>query len=125
MRKYAQSQNDIKVPEYLYHATYLERWPSIKINGLDPNYIPKNWFDSKNVICLAPNSEIAESYAETSEEVDEELLDNIIILKINTKCLNHANFMRDSNIIFNDERMDEICYEYHGKIPPNCITRIN
>jgi hypothetical protein len=57
--------------EYLYHATYKPLLNNIKKKGLGGNN-KKNWNDSKdNVVYLADDPDIAESFAEANEEINE------------------------------------------------------
>lgn len=108
------------VPKYLYHATYEPLLSSIKKNGLNPNLGKKNWPDSRKVVYLSKDKEVAISYAETSEEVDEEWLDKIIVLRINTSKLNRNNLEIDKNVKGN--KGDTL--EYNGVIPFSSIDII-
>lgn len=113
----------------MYHATYLENLDSIFKHGLDPNYSLKNWESSKNVVCLAPSPEEAESFAETTEiiEFDDDmsyLLDEIVILEIDMNQLNKEQILQDSNIRDDEIPYDGLCFEYHGVIPPSAIKRV-
>jgi hypothetical protein len=105
---------ELEVPQYLYHATYKPLLDSIKENGLNTSLGKKTYPDSvKGVIYLAKEKDVAESYAETSDVVDEDWLEQIIILKINTKKLNKNYFYTDKNVKHN--KGDTL--EYHGTIP--------
>ena len=106
------------IPKILYHATYKPFLKSIKKNGLTPN-TTKNYEDSRNdVIYLARDKNVAESYAETSEKVPEEYLDQIIILKIKTDNLDKEKFNVDTNV--KDNKGDTL--EYKGIIPSKEIV---
>lgn len=106
------------IPEVLYHATCEPRLDSILRNGLGANVLAKNWDDSKDgVVYLAVDPDIAESYAETSENVPEEYLDSIVILEINTRLLDINKFSIDQNVLDNDGST----IEYEGVIPPLAI----
>lgn len=83
--------------EYLYHATYRPLLKQIKLHGLDPNIQKKNWDQSKNVIYLATDPYIAESYAETNDVVDEDWLDQIVVLKIDKSKININSLSIDEN----------------------------
>jgi RNA:NAD 2'-phosphotransferase (TPT1/KptA family) len=107
------------VPSTLYHATYKPVLASIMKHGLDATKATaKNWSDSKDgVIYLSNNASVAESYAETSEDIpDESWLDQIVVLQIDAQKLNQNKFSADRNVIEGDAT-----FEYHGIIPPNVI----
>lgn len=106
-----------EIPQFLYHATYKPYLNSIKKKGLTINN-KKNWSDSRNVIYLAKDKDVAESYAETNDVVPEEYLDQIIILKINTKNLDKNKIDLDKNV--RDNNGDTL--EYKGNIPFKEIT---
>ena len=102
-----------EIPNYLYHATYKPLMEKIKEQGLRKDIQKKIWEDSKNLIYLAVDKHIAESYAETSELVPEEWLDEIVILKISRNDLDLTKLEADENI-----RSDEIStYQYSDNIP--------
>lgn len=101
--------------EYLYHATYKPLLDSIKANGLG-NTSETNWQDSQpGVVYLAIDPDIAQSYAETNETVNEDWLDQIVILKIATKDLDKDKLQIDSNVRVEDNQATT--FEYHGVIP--------
>ena len=100
----------------LYHATYLPFLDSIKANGLGTTE-NKMWEDSKpGVVYLANDPWVAESYAESAELADEVLLDNIIILEIDTTKLDSNKLFVDQNVLI-DEDEENATWEYHGIIP--------
>jgi hypothetical protein len=106
---------------FLYHATYNPLIKNIEKYGLggNPKQI-KNWEDSQNVVYLADDPDVAESYAEEAELVDEYWLDEIVIFKININNL-------DSNLLKNDTNVrndDQSTFEYHGVIPYEFLIRI-
>jgi hypothetical protein len=107
-------------PQFLYHATYLPLLRNIKKYGLGGNPNPrKNWEDSQNVVYLAYDPNVAESYAETSDIVDEDWLDSIIIFKINITDIDKNLLKQDSNVIDGEDTV-----EYHGVIPFNKLQRL-
>lgn len=109
------------IPEILYHATYRPLLMSIKKHGLGGTKVKANWEDSKSgVVYLALDKDVAESYAENSDVVPDEWLDEIVILKISTKNLNKNKFEIDSNV--QDNTGDTV--EYHGIIPASNILDI-
>ena len=106
--------------EYLYHATYEPHIAKIMAEGLHGNSGNKNWEDSKpNVVYLSEHPEVAESYAEASENVPEHYLDQIKVLRILKKNLNPKLLHQDSNVIDGDST-----FEYHGNIHPNHLEVI-
>jgi hypothetical protein len=120
------NENNNNIPQYLYHATYKPYLKSIMTTGLGGNNIRKNWSDSKdNTIYLATNKDIAYDFAETSELLDDnetELLDQIIILKINTTLLDKNKIIKDTNINYDNDNEEIYSYEYKGIIPPKHIS---
>jgi RNA:NAD 2'-phosphotransferase (TPT1/KptA family) len=113
------SLKSVVVPSVLYHATYKPLLKSILKNGLGSK-TRKNWEDSvPGVTYLSDNAEAAESYAETSDLVDEEWLDEIVVLKVNTEGLNRDKFFVDRNNQTGDT------FEYHGVIPKSNITIVD
>jgi hypothetical protein len=107
------------IPEFFYHATYKELLPSIKKTGLDTREVQLAWDDSKpGIVYLANDPGVAESYAETSEVVPDEWIDEIVILKIASKDLDVEKLFDDRNVR-TDEPSDT--FEYHGVIPWNVI----
>ena len=106
------------IPPILYHATYKPRLKNIKLKGLGAGG-KRNWEDSKRgVVYLALDPYVAESYAETSDMVPDEWLDQIVILEISTAGLDPNKFQIDSNV--QDNEGDTI--EYHGVIPLKNIS---
>ena len=107
-------------PNILYHATYRPLLRSIKKNGLGgPGSERKRWEDSiHGVVYLAGDPDVAESYAESSETVPEEWLDEIVILKINAGALDASKLVLDRNV--QDNSGDTL--EYHGIIPVTAIS---
>jgi hypothetical protein len=107
-----------KIPKYLYHATYRPLLRRIKKQGLDSNLGKKNWdFSINGYIYLAIDPDIAESYAESSEEVSEDWLDEIIILVIDTDKIDKSKLFIDKNV--KDNEGDTL--EYRGIISPDAL----
>lgn len=114
-----EATNISNVSDILYHATYKPLLDSIMKLGLGASG-ESNWEDSKKgIVYLADDQDVAESYAETSDKVKEEWLDQIIILEIDTSSLSKEKFFVDRN----NQAGDTI--EYHGIIPPKNITVIS
>lgn len=109
------------IPNKLYHATYLQFLDSIKANGLG-NTENKMWTDSKSgVVYLADDPWVAESYAETSEFLEDredadDFLDNIIILEVDTEKLDSTKLTLDKNVLLYDDE-ENATWEYDGCIP--------
>lgn len=113
------------IPKYLYHATYRQFLNSIKKRGLG-NTARKMWSDSKGrgVVYLAVEPEIAYSYAEEAEWLDEvddpdRYIDNIIVLKIDASKLDKSKLYVDENVMDSDST-----FEYHGIIPYEYVSDI-
>ena len=97
-----------KVPKYLYHATYKPLLKSIESKGLGDTK-RKNWDASESeVVYLADDIDVAESFAEASERVPDEWIDNIVILEIDTSNLDRKKFYVDRN------NQSGGTIEYHG-----------
>lgn len=115
-----ESENSMNSP-YLYHATYKPLLKKIKQQGLDTRMSKKAWEDSiPGYVYLALDPEVAFSYAESSEEVPEEWIDNIVILKIDKYFLDQDKLFIDQNVI--DNVGDTL--EYRGVIPWESIVGI-
>jgi len=107
--------------DYLYHATYKPLIDSIQENGLGgKGSESKRWSDSKSLVYLATNPEVAYSYAESSDEVPEEWLEQIVVLKVNKKNLNADLLSLDKNVQDNEGST----LEYEGVIPWNNIEQM-
>ena len=102
------------IPTHLYHATYKPLLPSIKRKGLIKNYQNKNWEDSKDFIYLATSKDIAESYAETSDIVPEEWIDQIVVFKVDTDKLDLNQLSTDKNV---QHKKEVSTYQYNKNIP--------
>ena len=119
MKIYVNFASVIPVPKFLYHATYRPLLPMIKARGLGHSETRKNYEDSvAGIVYLSDDPNVAESYAETSDMVDEDWLDAIIILKIATDSLDATKFLVDRNNLAEDT------FEYHGTIPTSAIVSI-
>jgi len=114
----------LSIPKYLYHATYKPFLKSIKEKGLG-NTRKKMWSDSANgVVYLATNEDVAYSYAEIAEWLDDvedydKYVDNIVILKIDADKLDRTKLKKDSNVIDGDDT-----FEYHGVISFEFVEEI-
>lgn len=103
----------MKKPKYLYHATYAPLIPLIKKEGLGGKSAKPNWSDSKkNVTYWAISPDIAFSYAESAEEVDEEWLDEIVVFQCKLDNFNLKELFIDGNVLDDDSTL-----EYHNIMP--------
>ena len=108
-------------PEKLYHATYKQFLKSIQQKGLG-NTKRKMWSDSvRGVVYLADDPWVAESYAETSEFLEDredadDFLDNIIILEVDISKLDINKLEIDKNVLLGEGEANST-WEYHGIIP--------
>lgn len=98
-----------------YHATYKPLLDSIMKNGLNNRISKKSWQGSGNYVYLSTDKNVAESYAETSDVVPEEWLDQIIILKIDGNGLKKDKLSTDKN----NKQGDTL--QYDEKISPKFI----
>ena len=102
----------------LYHATYRPLLKSIKAQGLGGSDAQAKWEDSRpGVVYLARDPEVARSYAETSDMVPEEWLDDIVILSIDASRLDPRKLRQDRNV-----QDDDSTLEYHGVIKDFTLT---
>ena len=105
--------------EYLYHATYRPLLQSIRAHGLGGDKAQAKWEDSKpGVVYLAIDPNVAESYAESSDVVPEDWLDEIVIIKIAASKLDQSRLFIDQNV--QDNAGDTL--EYHGVIPMDSMS---
>ena len=99
----------------LYHATYKPNLDSILKKGLNNKVSKKNWNDSKNYVYLSTSPDVAESYAETSDDVPEDYLDKIVVLEIDGNKIDKKLLGIDSNNLNKDT------IQYKGIISPSAI----
>jgi len=120
-----------QLPKYLYHATYgpyfeqIKRDGAIKIKPPHKNWIFSNEYDTIDAIYLAGDPDVAISYAETSETTEEELLENIILLTIDTSKLDKSQLYIDHNVKLDSNKKynkEELTYEYYKDIPLSAIV---
>ena len=112
-------KEDINHNLWLYHATYRPLLKSIKAHGLGGDRAQAKWEDSKpGVVYLARDPDVAESYAESSDVVPDEWLDQIVVLKIRADQLDPSRLFVDQNV--QDNAGDTL--EYHGVIPVTSLS---
>lgn len=128
LKELLESTPIIDVPKKLYHATYKQFLKSIKKSGGLEGGKNKMWEDSKKkVVYLAIDKDVAESYMEDNdflEELDDDeyddYVDNIIVFEIDTSKLNLSLLKSDENVR-ND---DNSTFEYKGKIPLDAMKKL-
>lgn len=111
----------MKKPSKLYHATYKPLLSSIQKEGLGGKSSNPNWPDSKpGVTYWSVDADVAASYAETAEEVDESWLDQIIVFACKIENFDMKRLFLDRNVIDNDD----VTFEYHGIIPFSSLEEV-
>lgn len=121
----------------LYHATYKPYWEEIKKSGFILPGKHSNWsniFKTYRYIYLSTDYDNAYSYAETAEDVPEELLDQIVVLEIDANKLDVDSLSADENQIYDSDE-DEgksiedpltwIELEYSKPIPVSAIRKVH
>lgn len=117
--------------KFLYHATYFRYLDSIKKHGLGGSIINKSWNDAiDGVVCFAHDEDEAESYAECADiiEDDESILDEIIVLQIDSDYLDKNLLFTDSNLLTENGMLYgtdiPAPLEYHGVVSFEAIKQI-
>ena len=104
----------------LYHATYKPLLDNIKKKGLG-NTKRKNWNDSEaGCVYLAIDKEVAISYAETTDMVPEEYLEQIVCLWVYVKDLDSNKLIKDPNV----RNEDNDTFKYCSIIPWNVLHEV-
>ena len=90
--------------------------------GLDTRDSKKAWEDSvPGYVYLAKDFDVAASYAESSETVPDEWLDQIVVLTIDSTKLDSDKIFDDANV--RNETTDTV--EYRGVIPWPAIVKVD
>lgn len=126
------SINELFDLDYLYHATYIPYWKQIKKLGYIKPGVNKNWdISDSSFIYLSRDPDDAASFAETAENVPEEYLDQIVVLKIDPKYLdidkldiNHNQSYPYDGDIDPDYPETWVQFEYKGEIPVKSIVEV-
>lgn len=109
----------------LYHATYVAYKESIISEGLKTGKT-SNWngMDCCGVIYLADDVDVAGSFAECADLVDDDVLDSgVCVFEVNVKSLDRSLFNEDPNILFEDD--DEVnSFIYTEDIPPSALKLV-
>lgn len=130
---YTERNSEIFGTDFLYHATYRPYLEEIQKDGFISGGKHCNWQDlsKSNLIYLARDPEVAISYCETSDSVQEEFLDQIVLLKIDINKLNIDSLNIDENVAYSyDSETDPEFpntwqeFQYEEKIPVSFITAI-
>ena len=121
----------------LYHATYKPYWEEIKKEGFIKPGKHYNWsdiFKTYRYIYLSTDYDNAYSYAETAEEVPEELLNQIVVLEIDANKLDIDSISADENQIYDSDE-DEgksiedpltwVELEYDKPIPISAVKKVH
>jgi len=111
--------------EMLYHATYKNALKKIKEFGLGSKDVRKRYAWDNNLkhidhVFFAYDPDVAESYAESSDTVPDEWLDNIIIFGVNINNLDKGKIVTDPNIV----ESDGSTVLYMDKVPFSSLVRI-
>lgn len=118
--------------DYLYHATYIPYLEEIIKSKYIKSGQHTNWdISSKDVVYLSRDPNDAFSYAETAEDVPEDYLDQVVVLKIDPKYLDIDKIDIDHNQAYwNYEEVNVedpttwIDFEYAGEIPIAAIVDV-
>lgn len=110
------------LPKTFYHATYRAALRNIKKYGLGSSKSPKTYawdndYKSEDHVYLADDLDVAYSYAEASDNVPDEWLDNIVIFSVDSEDLDLSKIEEDPNLDVQDGT-----YLYKGIIPANKLT---
>lgn len=122
--------------DFLYHATYKPYWEEIKKDGYIKPGKHTNWdnrYKTTGAIYLATDYDNAVYYAKNAENVPKELLNQIVILKIDADKLDVDQLDADSNQIYDSDddegRSIEDPYtwkevQYYKPIPVNAVVKV-
>jgi hypothetical protein len=121
LKRFLLQEQEQDNPKELYHATYKRLLKPILTNGLDTNKSKKSWEDSiPGYVYLAKDPDVAVSYAETSEAVPEEWIDNIVLITVRTQALDQSKLFADQNV--RNDTTDTL--EYRGVIPSSAFVSV-
>lgn len=130
-----QTVSELLNTDTLYHATYKPYWEEIKKEGFIRPGAHQNWgdtFKTKDNIYLSKDYYNALSYAETAEEVPEELLNQIIILEISADKLDINHLDPDYNQVYDydseaqiEDPLTWVELQYDLPIPISAIKKVD
>lgn len=119
----------------VYHATYKPYWEEIKKEGFIKPGKHQNWgdaFKTKYNIYLSKDYYNALSYAETAEEVPEELLNQIVVLEIDADKLNIDHLDPDNNQVYDydgeiqlEDPLTWVELQYDLPIPVSAVKKVH
>lgn len=104
----------------LYHATPKHNATSILKNGLTVSNGEEHMYngsDTKNLVFLANDFDIAYNFVDSAENFDDE--EEIVVFVVDSEKLIQKDIRPDRNIIFDDEIY---AFEYSHNIPANMLT---
>lgn len=108
-----------------YHASYGVYKNSILSEGLKTGRNP-NWngMDCCGVIYLVDDVDVAGSFAECADLVNEDVFESgICVFEVDVKTLDRSLFNEDPNILFEDD--DEVnSFIYPEDIPPSALKLV-
>lgn len=122
--------------DFLYHATYKPYWEEIKKDGYIKPGKHTNWdnrYKTTRAIYLATDYDNAIYYAKNAENISKELLNQIVVLKIDADKLDVDQLDADSNQIYDSDedegRSIEDPYtwkevQYYKPIPINAVVKV-
>lgn len=116
----------------VYHATYKPYWEEIKKEGFIKSGKHQNWNISQSYIYLSKDYYNALSYAETAEDVPEELLNQIIVLEIDADKLDVDHLDPDHNQVYDydgevqlEDPLTWVELQYDLPIPVSAVKKVH
>lgn len=116
----------------VYHATYKPYWEEIKKEGFIKPGKHQNWNISQSYIYLSKDYYNALSYAETAEDVPEELLNQIIVLEIDADKLDVDHLDPDHNQVYDydgevqlEDPLTWVELQYDLPIPVSAVKKVH
>ena len=116
----------------VYHATYKPYWEEIKKEGFIKPGKHQNWNISQSYIYLSKDYYNALSYAETAEDVPEELLDQIVVLEIDADKLDVDHLDPDHNQVYDydgeiqlEDPLTWVELQYDLPIPVSAVKKVH
>ena len=116
----------------VYHATYKPYWEEIKKEGFIKPGKHQNWSISQSYIYLSKDYYNALSYAETAEDVPEELLNQIVVLEIDADKLDVDHLDPDHNQVYDydgevqlEDPLTWVELQYDLPIPVSAVKKVH
>lgn len=133
--KELETVSDLIGSNVVYHATYKPYWEEIKKEGFIKPGKHQNWgdaFKTKYNIYLSKDYYNALSYAETAEEVPEELLNQIVVLEIDANKLDVDHLDPDNNQVYDydgevqlEDPLTWVELQYDLPIPVSAVKKVH